>query len=246
MLTTQGPFLSLRTILLSILVLGGCSHPILGSSQSLQGIWMNDAYLRVLKRSFSPKAASAVTEFPVLTIDAATRTIAVVVNFHEGLQCEIAGADAASGHINLHSECVSGGIKSIRSEEGKLHLEYEASDGSIISTQYSRISSETHDVDGVVESFVAQVVLAGDYHDPDGKRYVFTARGASWNGRPFKYRIFLDYIEFDPLDVLCEIDEKGACGTFYGFATNRGVLQIYRYDVDSKEIGGLLHYLLSD
>jgi hypothetical protein len=89
-------------------------------------------------------------------------------------------------------------------------------------------------------------VLAGDYHDPDGKRYVFTARGANWNGRPFKYRIFLDYIEFDPLDVLCEIDEKGACGTFYGFATNRGVLQIYRYDVDSKEIGGLLHYLLSD
>ena len=55
--------------------------------------------------------------------------------------------------------------------------------------------------------------------------------------------MMLDFIEFEPLDVVCEANEQGICQTMYGFAANGSVLQLYEYNDDTKQIGKRLFEL---
>jgi hypothetical protein len=84
-------------------------------------------------------------------------------------------------------------------------------------------------VAGSVRESVNQIVLAGEYRDAQGRRYVFTAAGhATWPDREFDYEIALD-----PSEACCEYfqhaDPKGVGGQArYGYAWKGDELQVFR------------------
>jgi len=208
-----------------------------------QGIWCDEAYLRVLKNSNSPKAAFAASQIPALRVNMAQKTIGVVYQFHEMPEFGIQDVEA-SGVVTLAEPPAE--IKSLifLENENKIRLEYADYQGEVITATFVKVASDIEDVQQTLDAYLTTLVISGDYKDDAGNVYRFDGQNADWNGKAFKYAVLFDFVEFMPIDMLCETGENGICQTMYGFAARGSVLQIYEYNDDIKRIGKHLLELL--
>ena len=220
----------------ALLVTMGCSHVSVKSAPYVSGVWVDESYLRALRHSLSPKAALVATGIPAFALDK-NSTMLVTYVFHEGGEYSIKRIDPFSGRIVLSADSA---FKSLVYVGDRIHAVYVYHDREI-STEFSRIASFQEDLQGTVGSYVSSLVLNGRYENTDGRTYSFESPSTNWDGQDYVYRVWLDYVEFTPVDVICvktkEVDRP--CKT-YGFATNGAMLQIYEYNEDAKAIGRLI------
>ena len=208
-----------------------------------QGIWCDEAYLRVLKNSNSPKAAFAASQIPALVVDMTQKTVGMSYQFHEMPEFTTQEIDA-SGVVTLAEPPAE--IKSLvfLENENKIRLEYADYQGESITATFVKVASDIEDVQQTLDAYLTALVISGDYKDDAGNVYRFDGQNADWNGKAFQYAVLFDFVEFMPIDMLCETGENGICQTMYGFAARGSVLQIYEYNDDIKRIGKHLFELL--
>ncbi len=226
-----------------IVFLFGVFHAFAAIAADWQGIWCDETYLRVLKNSNSPKAAFAAAQIPALRVDMAQKTIGMVYQFHEMPEFAITSVDA-SGLVTLAEP--QSDIKSLvfLEKENKIRLEYTDYEGEAITATFTKVAPDIEDFQQTLDAYLTGLVISGEYKDDAGNVYRFDGQNADWNGKQFRYSILLDFVEFMPIDMLCETDKDGICQTMYGFAARGSVLQIYEYNDDIKRIGKHLHELV--
>ncbi len=226
-----------------IALLFGVFHAFAASAADWQGIWCDEAYLRVLKNSNSPKAAFAASQIPALIVDMAQKTVGMVYQFHEMPEFAITSVDA-SGLVTLVEP--QSDIKSLvfLENDNKIRLEYADYQGEAITATFVKIASDISDFHQTLDAYLTGLVISGEYKDEAGNVYRFDGQNADWNGKQFQYSLLFDFVEFMPIDMLCETGENGICQTMYGFAARGSVLQIYEYNDEIKRIGKLLFELM--
>lgn len=208
-----------------------------------QGIWCDETYLRVLKNSNSPKAAFAASQIPALRVDMQHNMIGMTFQFHEMPEFAIQGVDA-SGVVTLAEPPADMTSLVFLENENKIRLEYADYQGETITTTFTKVASDITDFQQTLDAYLTALVISGEYKDDAGNVYRFDGQNADWNGKKFQYSILFDFVEFMPIDMLCETGENGLCQTMYGFAARGSVLQIYEYNDDIKQIGKHLLELL--
>ena len=212
-------------------------------SADWQGVWCDEAYLRVLKNSNSPKAAFAASQIPALLVDMAQKTVGMSYQFHEMPVFAIQGVDA-SGVVTLAEPPSEMKSLVFLENDNKIRLEYTDYQGEAITATFIKIASDISDFQQTLDAYLTGLVLSGEYKDDAGNVYRFDGQNADWKGKQFRYAILMDFVEFMPIDMLCETNEDGICQTMYGFAARGVVLQIYEYNDDIKQIGKHLHELV--
>ena len=90
-------------------------------------------------------------------------------------------------------------------------------------------------VEPSVSVFVNRLLLAGEYIDGKGRKFLFTESGkAMWPGKNFGYEIILDYVGSPAsCDFLMEVDERGRYSNpavLYRFLWEGNKLLIYQVD----------------
>lgn len=208
-----------------------------------QGIWCDEAYLRALKNSSSPKAAFAAAQIPALLVDMAQKTVGMSYQFHEMPVFSIQNIDA-SGAVTLAEPSLEMTSLVFLEKENKIRLEYADYQGETITATFTKVASDIEDFQQTLDSYLSALVISGDYKDDAGNVYRFDGQNADWNGKKFQYGLLFDFVEFMPIDMLCETDKDGICQTMYGFAARGSALQIYEYNDDIKRIGNHLHELV--
>ena len=227
------------TILIVFLV-AGCSHMPARVDYALDGVWMDESYIRILQASLSPKAASSVTDIPVLQIDRDKKTLTVSYkSFHEIGYYAIKHINHRTGEMIL--EAPNHTFKSVSVIGDRIVTEYQSYDKRLVSAKFVKISPPADAIEDAVYPYVAQVVLVGDYRDDKGRPYSFGPRTLNWAGQNFEYGIWIDFALFKPIDVIA-MKKEGTDEAYktYGFATNGEILQLYDYNDDSKRIGELI------
>jgi len=196
------------------------------NAETIEGIWIDQNYLMVLKNSLSPKAASSASETPSITID--KDRIFLSLHFHESEEYQIKTYEEKTGKIILKD---NGLIDSVVLSAGNLIVNYKINNESI-TAKFIKLPSNVIDE----EQYLSQIVLSGRYRDKDNNEYVFQNGNVIWNGKAMKYFILFDYVEFMPLSSICVTDNTGKNKVWYGFVTNGRMLQLYEYDDDAKKI----------
>jgi hypothetical protein len=227
------------TTIVALFLVAGCSHVPARVGFALDGIWMDESYRRVLQTSLSPKAASSITDIPVLRIDKDKKTLTVSYSFHEEDYCAIKHISNGTGNIAL--ETPDHTLKAVSVVDERIVAEYESYDKRLVSAGFVKISPPIDAIEDAVHPYVAQVVLAGDYRDDQGRLYSFGPRTLNWAGQSYEYGIWVDFVLFTPMDVIA-MKKEGTDEDYktYGFATNGVILQLYEYDDDTKRIGNLV------
>jgi hypothetical protein len=227
-------------IALSLVLLPGCTSTPREQTSPLSGIWMDQLYKTLLQNSFSPKAAHAAAEIPVIEIDEENRTLTAVYRFHEVGKYAIRNISRVSGRIMLNDENKE--FHSVTFSDDRLFVRYNSIfEGDPVEARFVRILPLSDDTDKAVEVYAASVVLDGIYKGDEGKTYAFHSPVVDWNEEVFRYVVWIDFVMFTPMDVLCLIrDDDKRCAETYGFATNGSLLQLYEYDLDTNRTGKLV------
>lgn len=235
----------MKKFICGMVVFFGIIQSFAASAADWQGIWCDDAYLRALKNSNSPKAAFAASQIPALRVDMGQKTVGMLYQFHEMPEFTIQSVDA-SGVVTLAEPPAE--IKSLvfLENENKIRLEYADYQGEAITATFTKAASDSdsENFQQTLDAYLTALVISGEYKDDAGQVYRFDGQNADWNGKKFQYSIVFDFIEFMPIDMLCETGENGICQTMYAFAARGSVLQIYEYNDDIKRIGTHLFELL--
>ena len=218
-------------------------HAFVTNAADWQGIWCDEAYLRVLKNSNSPKAAFAASQIPALLVDMAQKKIGMLYQFHEMPEFAIQSVDA-SGAVTLTESPAEMTSLAFLENENKIRFEYTDYQGEAITAMFIKVAEKIADFQQTLDAYLTGLVVSGEYKDDAGNVYRFDGQNADWNGKKFQYGILFDFVEFMPIDMLCETGENGICQTMYGFAARGVVLQIYEYNDDIKQIGKHLHELV--
>ena len=208
------------------------------AEQEFSGVWVNDAYLRTLQRTHSPRTAVMLNEVPLARISADGKRLALSLNMHEMPEYAVAARDPANGAVRLAD--ADDFARAVVFKHGALALDYAADGETWRSARFSRLTGNQEAFKDIFAQWVAERVLVGEYRDEQDRAYRFTPTEADWNGERFAYRVELDYVEFAPLDLLCRAGTDGPCQTLYGFVAAPGLLQIYTYDADTHRIGPLI------
>lgn len=203
----------------------------------LAGVWIDQAYWQTLQRSYSPRAAIAASQIPLLTVSAEADRMALSLNMHEMPEYAITRYDRDSGNIQLATEADF--VRSLIFDGNHLSLHYTLDD-TPATAHFTRIAKAGQDPEISLAHQVAEQILAGNYHNRNNRPYHFSSTTANWEGEQFNYRIILDYVMFSPMDLLCRTNAQGGCETLYGFAANGNIVQIYAYDGDTFQLGQLL------
>jgi hypothetical protein len=238
-----------RIIIYSLLIIVSGWSIETSANDALNGIWIDTEYLQAMQVSHSPRTAFALVDWPILSINL-EKHILSWTNYHEMVESRIQAIDPA-GNIILQSIDSTGNLISLANptnihvfnvSQNTIHMEYTIDNRQVVRA-FSKITSETHDIDAVIYPYFEQLVLAGEYTDQSDRQFIFDRHFANLNGHQFSYMIFLDYTEYTPIDAFCEVNAKSLCQKTYGFITNGKTLLIYEYDDDAKTIGKLLHVL---
>ena len=206
------------------------------TSNSIQGIWINQRYAKLLETSFSPKAAFSVSEFSSIHID--HNRIVLFPSYHETIEYMIESYSKKSGKFLLKN-CEL--IDSMNINSGKLTISFHDRD-QMIQSSFFKLPAKFK----TENEFFNSLFLVGKYKDKENRIYIFENDTVDWNGSRKKYKVFFDYVEFFPMSTLCIIDNAGRCTTGYGFVTNGSMLQLYEYDNDYKTIKKLSLDLLKE
>ena len=233
---------NMKKFICGMILFFGIVQSFAASAADWQGIWCDEAYLRTLRTSYSPKAAFAASHIPMLLVDMAQKTVGVSYHMHEMPVFTISSVDA-SGAVALAEQPQDILSLTFLEKDNKIRLEYTDGQLGKITATFINISPEIDRFEQTFGAYMNAIVLAGDYQDEAGNPYHFDTQNADWNGNQFRYAMMLDFIEFEPLDVVCEANEQGICQTMYGFAANGSVLQLYEYNDDTKQIGKRLFEL---
>jgi hypothetical protein len=210
----------------------------------IDGTWLNELYIHVLKKSLSPKAASAVAQNSTIEIDSKSKTFFISWNFHEGNDFKIDNINKSTGRIKL-KEDINILNTNIIYKNDHIVISDKSENNKNVIIEFSRISScLDNEKDDVINAYVAQVVLVGKYEDEDGRLYTFGTNTLDWDGQIYEYKIQLDYVEYTPLDIIY-VKKHGTKQSQkeFGFATNGALLQLYEYDDNTKKIGKLVYQL---
>lgn len=90
----------------------------LTTAETLEGDWVNENYLMLLKESQSPKAASAISGVPIVSIE--KDEIYFLLGFHESAKYKIKSFDEKTGNIILDANDTF--VESIRLVSGNLNI----------------------------------------------------------------------------------------------------------------------------
>jgi len=230
------------TFLTIALIFFICAHnvvaePLIGDQ--LGGIWINKTYLSFLKESLSFKAASQSTHFPALIYNPKIKELMLVLNFHEGVTVKVKQIDSISGAFIFESPNPT--LKSLVFKDSLCIAELRH-DSTILKQEYVRISEQYNDYYRQIGKFLAREILVGQYRDKNNV-IVFEDEISIWNGKKFKYKPVLSYVEFIPIDAFVLLDSNGHYSKIFGFATNGAMFQIYELDENAKVIKALLYDL---
>jgi len=216
------------------------------ADQSLDGTWVDKEYLLVLNETQSPRAA-CLTGRPIaaICIDSMRSKITLSLNFNEIVSGHIKGFDQVSKRVAFSFPVAFNALKAIHMLDGTLRLEYDWFDKKGISREFTKISAEVvteeSDIELIAERYIADVLLAGHYHDSAGKPALITSREIAWHGTKFPYRVILGCVEFSPIDLIAEIATDGTTKALYGFVREGQTLQVYTYEADPHRIGKFLY-----
>lgn len=233
----------MKKLCLSIALLFNLFYSFAANAADWQGVWCDETYLRVLKNSSSPKAAFAAAQIPALLVDMAQKTVGMSYQFHEMPVFSIQNIDA-SGAVTLAEPSLEMKSLVFLEKENKIRLEYTDYHDESITATFIKVFPDIEDFQQKLDVYLTGLIISGEYKDEAENIYRFDGQNADWNGKAFRYAVLFDFVEFMPIDMLCETGENGICQTMYGFAARGSVLQIYEYNDDIKQIGKHLLELL--
>jgi len=193
--------------------------------ESLQGEWLSQSYLEALKETRSPIEASgeSVTAFKILKEGDYYQWMQIY-GFHEAINLEIYAvkpAREAHSYLVFCDSEIEGGSEKImlqNSDNFDVLVWIKQEQRGVDTLTFIRARPD-------IESFINQIVLAGDYTDDAGRRFSFSTSGeARWPDRSFRYRINLDPegLECDVFSIPDQPEWQG-----YGFAWRLNKLLIY-------------------
>lgn len=193
--------------------------------ETLRGEWLSQSYLEALEETRSPIKASGgpVTAFKILKEGDSYQWMQIF-GFHEAINLEIYDvkpAREAHSYLVFCDSEIEGGSE-------KIMLQNPDSFDVLVWIKHQQRGVDTLTFIRArpdIESFINQMVLAGDYTDDAGRRFSFSPSGeARWPDRSFSYQINLDHegVDCDVFSILHEEEWQG-----YGFAWRQNKLLIY-------------------
>lgn len=211
--------------------------------KELEGIWVPEASLKMLRSSLSPHQAKA--EMIIIAAAEKGRWKITWSNYHEGTWRYILKhkpQSGSSGHVTLllsPYETYAGG----RSPKDELRVELRKDRGNkITSLIFQDATWIQHQGEPFVripvrlERYAAELLLSGSWQDADNKKYIFSPEGtARWPEGTFPYEVSLDASEA-ACDYLLTPDTKERGGSRrVGFRRTPKELFLYRivYDRDA-------------
>jgi hypothetical protein len=178
--------------------------------QLAEGDYLSSAYIDTLKSTRSPLKAGKTAEINLVVVRREGNKLRLepIFNFHEG------GIVFAMNKNGSVSAVESGGLD-ISS------LSASVVDARSFRFGFGEFKPTTYVFVKNVTEYIAQVVLVGKYHDPEGRIYEFREDGwAVFPDRRFRFEIGVDH-------VLTDFDYFTDTGKIWAFKRNGDQLQIF-------------------
>jgi hypothetical protein len=223
-------------IILSVMVFQSISKE---PEVNLCGVWLDSNYIARTKATLSPKAAFLPSlSLVAIQIETKHKSINFSYDFHQQLSGKYINVDNNNNIVPAYPPWPEN-INAIRIKNGNIILIKKDSTG-IHTNVFIKVSSDTGNITNIVSHLIGSWTIKGEYKDSNNLKYSFNAKDGVWNGKPFKYSIEVDFVEFCPMDMLCIEDSIGQCNEAYFFVTNGAFMQLYKYDDDNRSIGKLI------
>jgi len=214
--------------------------------KDVEGIWINEAYLRTLAGLKSPHAAAKKAAPVVIVIRREGRAYPIVVTDFNKASLQALLDVEPDGKPGAYRLVVAPDDKPISSKEVK-YIRFEANRNPQGKIERLRVAepdfmkgkwADYVTVGGELSPQLNRLVIAGDYRDEKGRPWVFKEDGeASWPEDKFNFELSLndpgancDYLQSE--GAAKGVDDKKR----YGYGWKAGKLSVYRARMSGKKV----------
>ena len=202
----------------------------------LAGNWLREEYIAALEQTKAPsQAVRGLYEVQAVLQQNANRKyeLNLIYHFHESIAREIKTVvPMTQNEFTIRFATPYGSGR----DEYRIRIDNPARP-SLLTLEYpkGRFRFRKNN-EPSAEDFVNRQVLAGQYRDVSGGKYVFgSSQTAQWPRQSFRYRVGLDYV-FSQTDYFSLVDAKdNHLGVFFSYEWKDGKLYIYKAAVPQGE-----------